>query len=72
MRKISVIIAGQHATSITLEDEFYEALCLIAQEKNIGINQLVTIVDSNRTTPNLSSALRLYVLKTLQNKLSTR
>lgn len=70
MKKISVIIAKQHSTSITLEDEFYKALCQIAKEQKINVNQLITMVDSTRTTPNLSSALRVYVLKTLQEKLS--
>ncbi len=71
MRKKSVLIAGRHATSICLEDEFFEALQLIAAEQNISLNQLVTNIDKERSTSNLSSAIRLYILKYYQNKSAT-
>ena len=71
MKKFSVIIANRHATSISLEEEFYEALSQIATERNIHLNQLITDIDNTRKTPNLSSALRLYVLKTLQEKIKS-
>ncbi len=70
MKKFSVRIAGRHATSISLEDEFYQVLICIAQEKNIALNTLITQIDKNRTTANLSSAIRLYILKYLQQKIS--
>ena len=70
MRKFSVIIAKRHATSISLEEEFYQALTDIAKEQNIPLNELITEIDSTRKTTNLSSALRLYVLKNLQQKLN--
>lgn len=68
MRKISVLIAGQHYTSISLEDEFLAELKKIATIQNLSFNQLVTLVDSERTTENLSSALRLYALNFYKNK----
>ncbi len=68
MRKKSVLIAGRHATSICLEDEFFEALQLIAAEQKLSLNQLVTNIDKERSTSNLSSAIRLYILKYYQNK----
>lgn len=68
MRKKSVLIAGRHATSICLEDEFFEALQLIAAEQNLSLNQLVTNIDKERSTSNLSSAIRLYILKYYQNR----
>ncbi len=68
MRKKSVLIAGRHATSICLEDEFFEALQFIAAEQNLSLNQLVTNIDKERLTSNLSSAIRLYILKYYQNK----
>lgn len=71
MRKKSVLIAGRHATSICLEDEFFEALQLIAAEQNLSLNQLVTNIDKERSTFNLSSAIRLYILKYYQNKSAT-
>ncbi|MBE6458289.1 MAG: ribbon-helix-helix domain-containing protein [Alphaproteobacteria bacterium] len=63
MRKLSVVIAGRHSTSICLEDEFLNLFKKIAATKNMSINQLVTEIDANRTTENLSSAIRIYVLK---------
>ena len=69
MKKYSVIIAGQHSTSISLEEEFYQALLNIAKEKNITHFALITDIDTTRTTPNLSSAIRIYILKYLQEKL---
>lgn len=71
MRKKSVLIAGRHATSICLEDEFFEALQLIAAEQNLSLNQLVTNIDKERSTSNLSSAIRLYILKYYQQKSAT-
>ena len=65
MRKISVIIANRHSTSICLEDEFYNELKKIANEKNISINALITEIDAARENENLSSAIRVYILKYL-------
>lgn len=71
MKKISVLIAGRHATSISLEDDFYAALLQIATAQKISLNQLITKIDSSRETENLSSAIRLYVLHYYQNLLTT-
>ena len=59
--KRSVLIAG-HRTSVSLEPEFWDALKQIAASAGHSINSLITEIDGDRTT-NLSSALRVYVLK---------
>ena len=64
MRKHSVLLDG-HQTSVTLEDAFWEALVRIAKKHGTSINKLVTEIDHARAT-NLSSALRVFVLQTLQ------
>lgn len=69
MKKISVIIAGRHSTSISLEPEFIEELRSIAQKNNQTINELVTQIDSERQQENLSSAIRVYILKQLKKQL---
>ena len=69
MRKISVIIAGRHSTSICLEDEFYEELKRIAADNDMSINQLVTQIDGSRQKENLSSAIRVYILQELKKHL---
>ncbi len=67
MKKRSVRIAG-HATSLSLEEEFWEALKALATERNTSINQLVAEIDAGRGEKNLSSALRLFVLQDLKNR----
>ena len=65
LEKHSVVIAG-HRTSITLESIFWRALKAIARERNRSISELVAEIDSARGAydppPNLSSALRVFVL----------
>ena len=68
MKKISVVIAGRHQTSISLEEEFWIEFQKIAKEKNISINQLATIIDANRLQNNLSSAIRIYILNYLKEQ----
>ena len=63
MLKKSVLIAGRHSTSITIEQEFMEELIRIASEQSTTINALVTEIDKNRTVKNLSSAIRIYILE---------
>jgi predicted DNA-binding ribbon-helix-helix protein len=67
IRKRSVMIAG-HATSISLEKEFWDALKIIAEQRGLSLNALVASIDSERSG-NLSSALRLTVLADLQARL---
>jgi len=58
--KRSVVLAG-HRTSVSLEEEFWEALRLLAEARGLSLNRLVAEVDERRSG-NLSSALRLFVL----------
>ncbi len=67
MKKISVIIAGRHSTSICLEEEFLHELKRIALIQNKSINELVTEIDKDKKTENLSSAIRLFVLDQVKN-----
>jgi predicted DNA-binding ribbon-helix-helix protein len=58
--KRSVRIAG-HATSVSLELPFWEALCEIAARRRLSLNALLSRIDAERKG-NLSSAIRLFVL----------
>lgn len=71
MIKISVLIAGRHATSISLEEEFYEEFLNIAAEMKMSRNQLITHIDGTRRAENLSSAVRLFVLQYYKEKSAT-
>ena len=68
MKKISVVIAGRHQTSISLEAEFWLELQNIAKEKHQTINEIITEIDSLREHENLSSAIRVYILEYVKNK----
>lgn len=67
IRKRSVKIAN-HLTSISLEDEFWGELTLIAAAKGLSLNQLIAEIDQKREG-NLSSALRVFVLGELKKAL---
>lgn len=71
MKKHSVTILG-HQTSITLEDEFWNALKEAARERGLSLNKLIAEIDDAREDKNLSSAIRLYILKMLQQKLTAK
>jgi predicted DNA-binding ribbon-helix-helix protein len=68
-RKYSVTIAG-HETSIRIEPPFWQALVTAAARRAIPVNALIARIDSQRlgaasdsaNTPNLASALRLWIL----------
>jgi predicted DNA-binding ribbon-helix-helix protein len=59
--KRSTVIAG-HKTSVSLEDEFWNALKEIASDRGMPLAELVAAIDANRNHANLSSAIRLFVL----------
>lgn len=65
MKKRSVLIAG-HPTSVTLEEEFWTALRTIAEQRGQSLNQIITAIDAGRSGGNLSSAIRVFVLRNLQ------
>jgi predicted DNA-binding ribbon-helix-helix protein len=65
IRKRSVLLKG-HATSVSLEDEYWEELRRMANDEGIALAQLIERIDANRRSDNLSSALRLAVLGNLK------
>jgi predicted DNA-binding ribbon-helix-helix protein len=66
IRKHSATLHG-HRTSFSLEDEFWEELKRLAAERQISIASLIADVDDARPSDsNLSSALRVHVLRTLK------
>ena len=65
IRKHSVVLAG-HRTSVSLEEDFWEALRELADDRDVSLNQLVNDIDRQRTG-NLSSAIRVFVLRELRS-----
>jgi len=64
IRKRSVTLAG-HRTSLSLENEFWDALKAAARAEGLSLNALIARIDEDRAG-NLSSAVRVYLLRRAQ------
>lgn len=62
VRKHSLTVAG-HVTSISLEDEFWTALKAAALQRGVSVPVLVGEIDAGRQSANLSSAIRVFLLR---------
>ena len=61
IRKRSVLVSG-HATSVSIEREFWDALKRISVRRGQSVNNLISELDLQRGG-NLSSAIRVFVLR---------
>jgi predicted DNA-binding ribbon-helix-helix protein len=61
IRKRSVLVSG-HATSVSVEQEFWDALKQISARRDQSVNDLISELDLQRGR-NLSSAIRVFVLR---------
>jgi predicted DNA-binding ribbon-helix-helix protein len=72
MAKRSITIAG-HRTSVSLEDEFWQALSDISAESNSSLAARIEQIDRTRPVDtNLSAAIRLYVLGWYRERAESR
>ena len=71
--KHSITIAGRR-TAISLEDEFWDTLREIARGRGETVAALVASIDKDRRRHggNLSSAIRLFVLRDHQHRVGKR
>jgi predicted DNA-binding ribbon-helix-helix protein len=60
--KRSLVIAG-HRTSVSVEEPFWAELKRIAGSRGMSIAALVAEIDGARKRQNLSSAIRVFVLR---------
>ena len=71
MKSYSVTLHG-HRTSVSLEQEFWIVLKQAAEQKGLSVAALIQHIDDERLNTDLpsglSSALRIYLLKYLQNQ----
>jgi len=65
--KRSIVVNGKK-TSLSLEDEFWNALKEIAGKRGIRLSHLIAAIDGQREHANLSSAIRLFVLDYYRNQ----
>ena len=56
------ILINRRKTSVSLENEFWDALHEIADRENITLAAVVERIDRDRDNINLSSAIRVFVL----------
>jgi predicted DNA-binding ribbon-helix-helix protein len=61
-KKRSVVLGG-HKTSVSLEEPFWAGLKEIAAERQEFIGELISRIDADRVTDNLSSSIRLFVFE---------
>ena len=59
------ITLKRHRTSLSLEKEFWEALDLIAKNKNCSLQELISHIDIKRRS-SLASSTRVYILENLR------
>ena len=67
IRKRSVKLK-RHATSVSLEDEFWDELKRMADAAGLSLSELIAGIDAARSGDNLSSALRLAVLADIKGR----
>ena len=67
--KRSVMIDG-HKTSVSLEDAFWSSLKEIARAQQATLSNTVAEIDKARQHGNLSSAIRLFVLDRVANRVN--
>jgi predicted DNA-binding ribbon-helix-helix protein len=65
--KHSVFLAS-HKTSVSLEDDFWNALKKIAGDRHVRLSELIGSIKAQQQHGNLSSALRLFVLEYYRSK----
>jgi len=65
----NIYVAGNR-TTVRLEPVIWDTLQSIARQNGIGLHDLVSEIDRQRYTKNLSSAIRAYVVMHLLTRLS--
>ncbi len=69
--KRSVVIHG-HKTSVSLEQPFWDAFRDLAEGEHISTSALLRKVDAERSHANLSSAIRVFVLRRTRELVDAR
>jgi predicted DNA-binding ribbon-helix-helix protein len=71
VRKRTITI-NNRKTSVSLEDAFWSALKEVAATQKIALSDLVSSIDLDRQHANLSSVLRVFVLKSYRDRRQSR
>jgi predicted DNA-binding ribbon-helix-helix protein len=65
--KRSIMLDGRK-TSVSLEDAFWAELQEIARSQRVTVSSLLDEIEATRKQSNLSSAIRIFVLESLQKR----
>jgi predicted DNA-binding ribbon-helix-helix protein len=71
IKKRSIRLAGRK-TAVSLENEFWESLREIATGSGEPVSQLISDINKGRQSANLSSAIRMFVLRHYRDQLERR
>ena len=66
------VMVKNHKTGVTLEDDFWQALHEIARLRRVSLSRLISSIDADREFANLSSAIRLFILKFFKEEQARR
>jgi predicted DNA-binding ribbon-helix-helix protein len=69
--KKRTVVFRSRKTSVSLEDDFWEAIKQIAKIRQISLSNLVGMIEGERGQANLSSAIRVFVLEYYQSQSGT-
>ena len=67
--KRSVVLGG-HKTSVSLEQPFWNELRAIAKAQREPVSNLLCRIDVERQNANLSSAIRMFVLRRMREQIN--
>jgi predicted DNA-binding ribbon-helix-helix protein len=66
------VMVNNHKTSMTLEDDFWQALNEIAILRRVSLSRLISSIDARRKNANLSSVLRVFILEFYKDQFDRR
>jgi len=69
--KRSLVFNGRK-TSVSLEEDFWAALLELAHGQQLSVSELVHKIDLGQNNPNLSSAIRVFLLRLVKEQLAFR
>jgi predicted DNA-binding ribbon-helix-helix protein len=71
IKKHTIFLAGRQ-TRVSLEEEFWKSLRGIAREQGETLSGLLVKIDAGRKSANLSSAIRMFILRYYRDRLDQR
>ena len=69
--KRSISLPG-YKTSVSLENEFWQSLRDIAEERGKSLAQLITDINTERNSGNLASAIRIFIVRYYRDQFNSR